>query len=73
MSCCRLYDQGARDCRGFRLAGPSFFPPAFGTVDQFAVKALAKIPELPERALIASMNPNPEAQRRHHPNAHHAP
>jgi hypothetical protein len=29
----------------------------FGTVDQFAVKALVSIPELPERDLIAAMNP----------------
>jgi hypothetical protein len=33
------------------------FPSQFGTVDQFAVKALAKIPELPERDLIGAMNP----------------
>jgi hypothetical protein len=32
------------------------FPAHFGTVDQFAVNALAKIPELPERDLIAAMN-----------------
>jgi hypothetical protein len=48
--------------RGLGTAGASgllavLFPASFGTVDQFAVKALAKIPELPERALIASMNP----------------
>ena len=48
--------------RGLGIAGASgllavLFPTQFGTVDQFAVKALAVIPELPERALIAAMNP----------------
>src|ERR1700723_3149569 len=48
--------------RGLGIAGASgllavLFPAHFGTVDQFAVKALAKIPELPERDLIAAMNP----------------
>ena len=48
--------------RGLGTAGASgllavLFPASFGTVDQFAVKALAKIPELPERDLIAAMSP----------------
>jgi len=33
------------------------FPASFGTVDQFAVKALAKISGTARAALIASMNP----------------
>jgi hypothetical protein len=52
----------ASSIRGLGTAGASgllavLFPAYFGTVDQFAVKALAKIPELPERDLIAAMNP----------------
>jgi hypothetical protein len=52
----------ASSIRGLGTAGASgllsiLFPANFGTVDQFAVKALAKIPELPERDLIAAMNP----------------
>ena len=52
----------ASSIRGLGIAGASgllaiLFPANFGTVDQFAVKALAKIPELPERDLIAAMNP----------------
>jgi hypothetical protein len=52
----------ASSIRGLGTAGASgllavLFPAQFGTVDQFAVKALAKIPELPERDLIAAMNP----------------
>jgi hypothetical protein len=48
--------------RGLGIAGASgllavLFPAQFGTVDQFVVKALAKIPELPERNLIAGMIP----------------
>jgi hypothetical protein len=48
--------------RGLGIAGASgllavLFPAQFGTVDQFVVKALAKIPELPERGLIAAMSP----------------
>lgn len=50
----------ASSIRGLGTAGASgllavLFPAHFGTVDQFAVKALAKIPELPERDLIAAM------------------
>jgi hypothetical protein len=52
----------ATSIRGLETAGASgllavLFPAHFGTVDQFAVKALAKIPELPERDLIAAMKP----------------
>jgi len=52
----------ASSIRGLGIAGASgllavLFPAHFGTVSQFAVKALAKIPELPERAVIAAMNP----------------
>jgi hypothetical protein len=48
--------------RGLGTAGASgllavLFPNSFGTVDQFVVKALRKIPDLPERDLIAAMNP----------------
>ncbi len=48
--------------RGLGIAGASgllavLFPTQFGTVDQFLVKALARIPELPERNLIAAMSP----------------
>jgi hypothetical protein len=48
--------------RGLGIAGASgllavLFPAQFGTVDQFVVKALTKIPELPERGLIAAMSP----------------
>jgi hypothetical protein len=52
----------ASSIRGLGTAGASgllavLFPAHFGTVDQFAVKALAKIRELPERDLIAAMRP----------------
>jgi hypothetical protein len=52
----------ASSIRGLGIAGASgllaiLFPGHFGTVDQFAVKALAKIPDLPEAHLIAAMNP----------------
>ena len=48
--------------RGLGTAGASgllavLFPAYFGTVDQFAVKALLRIPELPERQQIAAMHP----------------
>jgi hypothetical protein len=33
------------------------FPEHFGTVDQFAVKALRQIPDLPEKAQLTTMNP----------------
>jgi hypothetical protein len=52
----------ASSIRGLGIAGASgllaiLFPAQFGTVDQFVVKALAKIPELPEKDLIAAMIP----------------
>jgi hypothetical protein len=52
----------ASSIRGLGTAGASgllavLFPSHFGTVDQFVVKALAAIPELPERALISAMKP----------------
>lgn len=52
----------AKSIRGLGTAGASgllavLFPTHFGTVDQFAVKALAQIPEIQERDLIAVMNP----------------
>ena len=52
----------ASSIRGLGIAGASglmavLFPAQFGTVDQFVVKALAKIPELAERNLIAAMIP----------------
>jgi hypothetical protein len=47
---------------GLGTAGASgllalLYPEAFGTVDQFVVKALCEIPDLPERAVIAQMKP----------------
>ena len=33
------------------------YPEAFGTVDQFVVKALREIPDLPEASALARMNP----------------
>jgi hypothetical protein len=52
----------ATSIRGLGTAGASgllavLFPEHFGTVDQFAVKTLAMVPELPEKGLIATMNP----------------
>jgi hypothetical protein len=52
----------ALSIRGLGTAGASgllavLFPAQFGTVDQFAVKALVKISELPERDRVAAMNP----------------
>jgi hypothetical protein len=52
----------ASSIRGLGTAGASgllavLFPAHFGTIDQFAAKALVKVPELPERDLIAAMNP----------------
>ena len=47
---------------GLGTAGASgllsvLFPEHFGTVDQFAVKALRQIPDLPEKAQLLTMNP----------------
>jgi hypothetical protein len=52
----------ASSIRGLGIAGASgllavLFPAQFGTVDQFVVKALAKILDLPEKDLIAAMIP----------------
>ena len=52
----------ASSIRGLGTAGASgllaiLFPAHFGTVDQFVAKALAMIPELPERDLVAAMIP----------------
>jgi hypothetical protein len=38
------------------------FPEHFGTVDQFAVKALRQLPDLPEKEFVASIR-NPEAMK----------
>jgi hypothetical protein len=55
--------QIATRIRGLGVAGASgllsvLFPSDFGTVDQFAVKALRGIPDLPERARVAEMQPD---------------
>lgn len=47
---------------GLGTAGASgllalLYPRAFGTVDQFVVKALRSIPDLPEAGSVAAMNP----------------
>ena len=52
----------ASSIRGLGIARASgllavLFPAHFGTVDQFVVNALTKIPELPEKDLIAPMKP----------------
>lgn len=52
----------ASSIRGLGTAGASgllavLFPAYFGTVDQFAVKALGKVPGLPEERRIAAMIP----------------
>ena len=52
----------ASSIRGLGIAGASgllaiLFPRYFGTVDQFAVKALTNIPELSENELIVAMSP----------------
>jgi hypothetical protein len=52
----------ASEIRGLGPAGASgllalLFPAAFGTADQFVVKALRSIPELPEAPRVAKMNP----------------
>lgn len=51
-----------RKIRGLGVAGASgllslLFPNDFGTVDQFVVKALRKVNELPEKAELQEMNP----------------
>ena len=52
----------ASEIKGLGPAGASgllalLFPVAFGTADQFVVKALRNIPDLPEASLVAKMNP----------------
>lgn len=52
----------ATQFKGLGPAGGSgllalLFPTRFGTVDQFAVRALRKVRSLPEHELLASMNP----------------
>jgi hypothetical protein len=47
---------------GLGTAGASgllslLYPEDFGTVDQFVVKALREIPQLPEAARLVEMNP----------------
>jgi hypothetical protein len=54
--------ESASSIRGLGTAGASgllaiLFPSQFGTVDQFLVKALAEVPELPEARLIVGMKP----------------
>jgi hypothetical protein len=49
--------------RGLGTAGASgllalMYPEAFGTVDQFAVKALRDVDNLAEEPLLAAMNPD---------------
>jgi hypothetical protein len=52
----------AKQIRGLGFAGASgllalMYPHIYGTVDQFVVKALAQIEELPEFSLIDKMRP----------------
>lgn len=54
--------QAAKEIPGLATAGASgllalLFPESFATVDQFVVRALLEIPNLPERNEIAVMNP----------------
>ena len=67
----------ADEIRGLGTAGASgllslMYPETFATMDQFVVKALYEIPDLPERAAVARMNPggvDPEGRcvaNRHH-------
>ena len=51
-----------KEIKGLGIAGASgllalLFPEKFATVDQFVVKALRKVPGLPERELLDRMNP----------------
>jgi hypothetical protein len=53
----------ASEIKGLGAAGASgllavLFPRNFGTVDQFAVKALSALDNLPEKKLVSSMNPD---------------
>ena len=52
----------AKEIKGLGFSGASgllslIYPNHFGTIDQFAVKALCQIPELPEIKEIEKMNP----------------
>lgn len=52
----------ATEIKGLGTAGASgllslIYPDAFGTVDQFVVKALREVPDLPESAILKDMNP----------------
>ncbi len=54
-----------RAIHGLGTAGASgllslLYPGAFGTVDQFVVKALLYIPDIPEKAILERMNPSSE-------------
>ena len=53
----------SKKIHGLGTAGASgllaiLFPDYFGTVDQFVVKALLDIPDLPEREIVLQMNPD---------------
>lgn len=55
--------QIASSIKGLGIAGASgllsiLFPEYFGTVDQFVVKALNSIRDIPEKATLACINPN---------------
>ena len=54
--------KAAMQIRGLGTAGASgllslLFPALYGTVDQFVVKALLQVPDLPEREQLERMNP----------------
>ena len=51
---CRIGGLGPAGASGLLSV---LFPEFFGTVDQFAVKALRQIPDIPEKAELAAMNP----------------
>jgi hypothetical protein len=58
----RLGLKAGCDIRGLGTAGASgllalMYPQKFGTVDQFAVKALRQVEDLPEAKSLARMNP----------------
>jgi hypothetical protein len=55
-------ETAASEIRGLGIAGASgllalMYPKTFGTIDQFAVKALRQVQGLPEAAALAQMNP----------------
>ena len=54
--------KAAMQIRGLGTAGASgllslLFPALYGTVDQFVVKALLQVPDLPQRQQLERMNP----------------